>query len=113
MQITTAQADQVVQIFGFDSLVDEYEQNELGHVYQLEDSTTLVIGLSGSAHHMNGDDQRLYGVDFEQVSETEVRYWFGRRDLGVIDFSATEEGEEPRAWIAAARHSERIACGAY
>lgn len=52
---TTQQADELVELLGYTDAAVDYEQNELGHVYTLENGCRLVIKSDGT-HELFTDD---------------------------------------------------------
>lgn len=43
MNTTLEQADALIEFIGMTEMVEDYEQNELGHVYTLRDGSSLVV----------------------------------------------------------------------
>ena len=55
---TRKAADAIVRASEFEALLDgEYERNELGHVYGLEDGSAVVVTLSGALRHQGEPDE--------------------------------------------------------
>jgi len=48
--ITMEQADEMVLFSQYSDLVEDYEFNELGHVYTLVDGTAIVVSEDGIQH---------------------------------------------------------------
>jgi hypothetical protein len=51
-QLSTYQADEVVRRLGLDEEVEDYELNELGHVYTLYDGRALVVKHDGTYYYI-------------------------------------------------------------
>jgi len=50
MNTTIEQADNLIETLGYTDMVEDYEQNELGHVYALTNGDRLVV-TSATTHH--------------------------------------------------------------
>lgn len=50
--ISQEQADEMIFDSAFGDLVEDYELNELGHVYTLTDGSAVVITESGKLRHI-------------------------------------------------------------
>ncbi|MBK9944363.1 MAG: hypothetical protein IPP13_22415 [Kouleothrix sp.] len=90
--ISHAQADEIVQLLGYDGLVDDSEvfvSEQEYRYFPITGSEILVIGFDGSAKLVNeaGEvlDRRVY-IDFEEVGPHTVRYWHGSQDCGAYAF---------------------------
>lgn len=67
--LTTEQADELIRMLGLEP--DDYELNEMGHVYYLEDGSSLVLPLSGRVIHLFGGDGSMeeYKLDSDSIKE--------------------------------------------
>lgn len=90
--ISQDQADAIVQLLGYDGLIEDSETfaDEREYRYFLMDpSNILVIGFDGSAKMVDADgavlDRQAF-IDFEEIGEYTVRYWHGHLDCGTVTF---------------------------
>lgn len=89
--ISLAQADEIVQMLGYDDATEDCETFEAEREFRffLAGGLVLVIGFDGSAKMRNedGDELARSFVDFEQVGTSRVRYWVGDKNVGTYTFS--------------------------
>lgn len=88
--ITLSQADDIVQLLGYDDVTEDCETFEAEREFRffLAGGLVLVIGFDGSAKMRNedGDELARSFVDFEEVGSDQVRYWVGTKNVGTYTF---------------------------